>query len=475
MIIIFSSKRDSHVGAVAPYLTEAGVTWVRINTEDFAKNVVLTLSPASSEGILLVKDSGRVIELKAVTAVWYRKPEPIELSHFSLDPAALEYIEAEFTEILMGIYALLGHAIWINNPFTTRLAHRKLRQLQVAAQVGFQVPRTLVTNDLAEVRRFADEVEGDLAIKSLGALNVTEDSGEQTVQYGLFTRRITRADLEAVADKVGYMPTLYQQFIEKRCELRVTCVGRQVYSCSIEAREGDITSDDHRFDTKRLKHTAHPCPELHARLHRYMAAFGLNFACFDIIVTKSGQAVFLECNPNGQWLWCEEMVNLPIGKAIAELLMGKTSGAPSVAEMRCIHCGCDLGKPLPRCPQCGKKIFWETHNVPCERCSGQQSKACPVCQGRGRVVGYMWSMNNKVTESGAVDCRSLSATCAKRDRGNSDALAAKDRHWPYSVEGRLHAEIKSLRNELSRAERRGERREILQEGPSSMQHPSPFA
>ncbi|HVT29797.1 MAG TPA: hypothetical protein VHE81_17395 [Lacipirellulaceae bacterium] len=370
MILIFTAKQDGHIESVSRHLDAAGAAWVRINTEDFATNVELTLTPATGSGTLLVRDSGKRIDLRAVTSVWYRKPEPVVLAHFSLDPGALQYVDAEFSEILMGIYALLGHAIWINSPFTTRLAHRKLRQLQVATQAGFQVPRTLVTNDLAEVRRFADELQGDLAIKSLGSLNVTENSGEQTVQYGLFTRRISRAELEAVADKVGCMPTLYQQFIEKNRELRITCVGRQVFSCSIEAREGDITSDDHRFDTKRLKHTAYPCPEMHNKLHRYMAAFGLNFACFDILIAKTGEAIFCECNANGQWLWCEEMAGLPIGKAIAELLMG----------------------------------------------------------------------------SGAVNGQSC----------NSGVAADRDHHWPYSREGRLHAEIKSLRSELSRAEHRAE-------------------
>ena len=38
----------------------------------------------------------------------------------------------------------------------------------------------------------------------------------------------------------------------------------------------------------------------------------LNFGCFDVVVSKSGQPVFLECNPNGQWLWVENMTGLEI-------------------------------------------------------------------------------------------------------------------------------------------------------------------
>ena len=34
----------------------------------------------------------------------------------------------------------------------------------------------------------------------------------------------------------------------------------------------------------------------------------------------SGEYFFLECNPNGQWLWVELETDLPISRAIAEFL-----------------------------------------------------------------------------------------------------------------------------------------------------------
>ena len=58
-----------------------------------------------------------------------------------------------------------------------------------------------------------------------------------------------------------------------------------------------------------------------------MKEFGLNFGCFDIAVTPSGEFVFFECNPNGQWLWIEEFTGAPIGKAIAELLRTASQSA----------------------------------------------------------------------------------------------------------------------------------------------------
>lgn len=321
MLLIITSKSDGHIEPVTRFIDTAGVEWVRINTEDLATNVDMNIEPAAGRGRIFIRDSGREIALDAVEAVWYRKPDPVRVDHFDLDGGALDYVEAEYREILDGLYALLSNVPWINNPFTTRLAHRKMLQLQVAARAGFATPRTLVTNVAAEALRFAESVGGDVAVKSLGALSVMDSSGPRDVQYGIFTRRIDRRELAAVSDKIPYLPTTFQEFIPKRYELRITCVGDRVFACRIDARPGDVTADDYRFDTANLDHAAVECPELHDRLRAYMKALDLNFACFDVIISRSGEAVFLEANPNGQWLWVEHLTGLPIGRAIAEELL----------------------------------------------------------------------------------------------------------------------------------------------------------
>lgn len=334
MILIITSKQDGHIGPVAQHLDAANVPWVRLNTEDFATNVEITVTPALNTGTLTIRDSGKTFDLKDVTAVWHRKPDPVNITHFKADSDALDYIEAELNEILMGLYALLSHAYWINNPFTTRVAHRKLLQLFEATNVGFRTPQTLVTNNTDKALAFASNLGGTLAVKSLGAISVFNHSDQGMLQYGVFTRKLSIGDLSRVQDKIPIMPTLFQEFIEKAFELRITVVGRQVFSCRIDHHGDDITADDYRFDTKNLIHRPWECPELHASLLGYMDAFGLNFGCFDILITKTGEAVFLECNPNGQWLWVENMTGLPIGRAIArQLISAHEDGAVSQSHL----------------------------------------------------------------------------------------------------------------------------------------------
>ncbi|MBL3559439.1 MvdC/MvdD family ATP grasp protein [Rhodovulum sulfidophilum] len=334
MIIIPTSKRDGHVGAVTKHFDDAGVPWCRINTEDFATNVEIDFDPALGSGRLHLRDSNRTVNLGDVLAVWYRKPDPVDVHHFEMDRAALEYVEAEFTEILLGLYGMLDHAFWFNNPFRTRIAHRKLRQLQVAEKVGFSVPKTKLTNNPERAMAFAASVQRDIAIKSLGAISVMQANGEQTLQYGIFTRKTNVGELQPHRDKISFMPTLFQEFIEKESELRITCVGNDVFACEINSRD-DETADDYRFDTARLPHRAVVRPDLVGRMQAYMKAFGLNFGCFDFIVPKAGgDPIFLEMNPNGQWYWVQQRTGQDIASAIANELIRNCKSSTSVS---CAH------------------------------------------------------------------------------------------------------------------------------------------
>ncbi len=51
-----------------------------------------------------------------------------------------------------------------------------------------------------------------------------------------------------------------------------------------------------------------------------MESFGINFASLDMIITPEGEFVFLELNPNGQWLWLEMELGFPLVASLADLL-----------------------------------------------------------------------------------------------------------------------------------------------------------
>jgi len=320
MILIITNKQDGHIAPVVKHFKN--LDWVRLNTEDIAINLNMSISPDKKDGEIKILDSNKAFRIQDVQSIWYRKPEPVFLNHFDMDKAGLEYVEAELSETLLGLYALLDNCNWINNPFRTRITHRKLLQLEVAKKVGFKIPDTIISNDEATVFSFAQKHNWDIAIKSLGAISVaTHDKEESHKQFGIFTRRINKEELIAVKDKVQYLPTLYQEYISKKYELRITCVGKKIFGCKIDSQSNPISKEDMRFNIQDLKHEPYDCCMIEEKLLAYLDFFKINFGCFDIIVDENDNFVFVECNPNGQWLWIENMTGMNISKAIADLLI----------------------------------------------------------------------------------------------------------------------------------------------------------
>lgn len=47
----------------------------------------------------------------------------------------------------------------------------------------------------------------------------------------------------------------------------------------------------------------------------------LQFGAIDFVETPTGEFIFLEINPNGQWAWIEEQTGMPISETIAKQLI----------------------------------------------------------------------------------------------------------------------------------------------------------
>lgn len=116
-----------------------------------------------------------------------------------------------------------------------------------------------------------------------------------------------------------------QEYVEKQYELRVTVVCDKVFACKIDSQR--MEEDKGRVDWRQgyeygLHYEPYELPDaVKSFCFSFLQEMHLNFGCFDFIVTPQGEFVFLECNPNGQWLWLEQETGMPISQAIAECLM----------------------------------------------------------------------------------------------------------------------------------------------------------
>lgn len=139
-----------------------------------------------------------------------------------------------------------------------------------------------------------------------------------------YTRRIEPAELDDLAG-VETTAHLFQPFLEKAWESRVTVVGDRVFAAAIHAGS-DAGRVDWRADYDSLDYTVVEPPEsVIAGMLAFMKAFELSFGAFDFAVTPDQEWIMFECNPFGAYGWLEEVLDLPITSALTDLLANGTT------------------------------------------------------------------------------------------------------------------------------------------------------
>jgi glutathione synthase/RimK-type ligase-like ATP-grasp enzyme len=114
------------------------------------------------------------------------------------------------------------------------------------------------------------------------------------------------------------VPCILQQRVPRKSELRVTVVGEQVLAQS-SAVEG--YDDIHRCLRTDFCMRVYDLPcTVRDRCTKLIRSLGLRYGAIDFIVDKNGRLVFLEVNPTGDWNYVESQVNLPITKAMVNLM-----------------------------------------------------------------------------------------------------------------------------------------------------------
>jgi glutathione synthase/RimK-type ligase-like ATP-grasp enzyme len=325
-VLIISDYEDVHADAVIEALNHAGRPVYRLNTSDFAIHSTITLGvSAEGSGSIHGKITNSLRRLRAdgVRAVWYRRPRPLKLNSL-LEPTARPYAQEQFQLALRYLEGVLGGR-WVNHPLANRRADNHILQLSTARRLGLAIPETLLTNDPGSLQRFRTRHRGrELIVKDLD-LSV---ASAKVLMRGVATQRLP-PDYVVDPEVVRAAPVVVQPFIPKAYELRCTVIGDGVYCARIDTpnighldwRNAYDTGPDgaardlNRYSPHELASGARD------QLVQLVREFGLRFAAVDLIVTPAGELVFLELNPNGQWLWLQR-AGLPLIEAMVEELRG---------------------------------------------------------------------------------------------------------------------------------------------------------
>jgi MvdC family ATP-grasp ribosomal peptide maturase len=318
VVLLISHSGDFFtIDRVAEALSKKGVQPFRLDTDKFPLEVQLTAQFDRSKIYHKLEYGTHSITTEQVKAVWMRRIWEPELSK-DLAPQFQEACIRESKATLDGFWDSLREARWVDNLEQINLAHNKLRQLRVASEVGFVIPQTLVTNKAESAREFFKQVKGKMVSKLLTALSHTMES----TSFFVYTSTVKEEDL-LDAESLRYCPMVFQEEIPKQLELRVVYVNGNIFVGALDASVYKESKVDWRRPGVAVgAWQFHELPDqVVSRLKAFMAKFGLLFGALDFILTPSGEYVFLEINPLGEWGMLERDLDLPISNAIADALI----------------------------------------------------------------------------------------------------------------------------------------------------------
>jgi len=319
VLIITHSDDNESVARVAEAIARKGGHSIRFDTDRYPSDVLLTAYyGARGEERLTLTNEGGEFDLREVTAIWHRRVNLGARLPAGLDKQLRHASLGEVSAAAHGMLASLK-AFRMDHLHHIRHAENKQLQLQVARELGLDIPRTLTTNDPNAVRAFANSCEGGMVTKMLSSFAIYEKGKELVV----FTNPVKPEDLEDLSG-LSLCPATFQELLPKSLEIRVTVVGHRVMSASIDSQISARAIHDWRRDGLRMLEDwrAYQLPlEIEEKILRLMDYFSLNYGAIDIILTPDEKHVFLELNPCGEFFWLESCPGLTISDAIADLLL----------------------------------------------------------------------------------------------------------------------------------------------------------
>lgn len=325
MVFIFTNKEDSHPTNVIKYLVGWGVPVFRLNTEclltDYEFRWWCNDREPADFYIRNIKN-GLEVYGHEITAVWDRRPKPpYTLPIVHGERSVNKYNREEAHEFLSFLRYYMRNIFSIGDVVEDRPAGSKMMQLSIARELGMRIPDTCLANHKSAFEDLASR-NAQLSLKSLEGSSIFVGGDKEYVFYS--QKASSAAVMQQPEEAFRQTACFLQNYIEKLYELRVTVCCDDIVACKIDSQSQSEATG--KIDWRQgyehgLKHEIVTLPEqIQSFCREFLKRMHINFGCFDFIVTPEKEYVFLECNPNGQWLWIELLTGYDLSQIIARNL-----------------------------------------------------------------------------------------------------------------------------------------------------------
>jgi glutathione synthase/RimK-type ligase-like ATP-grasp enzyme len=299
--LIVTEPEDMHSIVVSLVLEENEHTVVNLFSGDFPTCQKNSVFIGSEVYQVQTQDKFKTLNHQGYDVVWWRRPRHSILKKGMVHPDDEKFHQRE-TQVFFDNfgYQVAPGAWWINRKEAAIRSNHKLLQLKKATDVGLKIPSTLCSNHYEDIVSFFKyHSQTGIIYKPLTYQVWNDASGFKVI----YTSKIDSInDLNPKSSQL--FPGIYQECIEKKYELRITCFGDFIVAAKLNSRK---YQDWRVLSLEQLDVEPYQLPQqLEQQIRFLMRELGIVFGCIDIIVTPQDEYIFLEVNEQGQFLFLEQ-------------------------------------------------------------------------------------------------------------------------------------------------------------------------
>lgn len=321
ILIITHTADNFSIEKVTEYIEKNGCEVIRFDVDLYPLQNKLTTSFQDGEWVSILETPEAKHRLDDIAAVWYRRA--YNMGHGLKEEMDPKFFGAAMGEIRNTLFGFLESidTYALGKPSVYRRLDSKEEQLKIADKIGLKIPESCITNNPEEARKFILKHQNVIAKMQTG-FAIYEDGVECVV----FTNVVSEDKLEEL-DSLLYCPMQFQKKIEKKKELRVTVVGRDVYTFEIDSQQSEEAKIDWRKDgvnlIKKWERTELPA-DIEAKILELLDVYNVDYGAIDIIVSPEDEYYFIEINAAGEFFWLDNLTEGHlISKSIADVLCDK--------------------------------------------------------------------------------------------------------------------------------------------------------
>lgn len=311
-ILLISNKQDLTADVIVDEIHKRKLDFYRFNTEELGESVYVSLDITNDHYFIYDKHLNKIWNLRDFSSVYYRRPVLPSYNDANLSNEEKSFLLRENLKTIEGLYKLLSASFWINPVFATREAENKIWQMKLARDIGFEIPKSLISNYPATFHKFTG-LNRNCVVKCLGSASLSKDSDKI-----VFTHKL---DKDFCNEQIEFCPTYVQQNIPRLYDIRVIVIDNDAFAFSIKFNTKDGNVVDWRESDDPILYEYIEIPlNVKEKCILITHDLGLLFGAIDLIRGLDGNFYFLEINPNGQWAWLEAETGIKLSSKIVDVL-----------------------------------------------------------------------------------------------------------------------------------------------------------